>query len=507
MFNCKSGKILLFLTVIGIFAHYLSFMFSLYGDDWLVIYLYSFPDGDPSRFGQLPGILSFLTPYGPSIFLMGKLYEIFGTNYSLYFIVSFLFKLFASWTLFLAIQKITKVKIISILISILFLVGFIGIQTTEWVFYMNVYLATAFFFLAIYFQFKFFETYKKTDLINQFIFFTISIIAAPVRLSPLVLIAPLIEASILFSKKIKSPKIIMIKAGLFLGTILFLWLIGVFGGPGKIHSASTWSVKGFYEMVFNDPIQSLNSILHWIGITAYPNHPTIRILEPKAIGFIFLSFSALGLILSRKERKTFILIITSGCAFFIFLGLMWFYSKLRLTDSPDRYLLLPFASYCIFLGILSAKFIKYFKNGVVVFLLVLIILNFFATRSVYRYWLSIGRGKDFAKVLDRQIMKDFPRPVTSQKIIFLQSDNTAARDTLQFGLLFRITILSNTWDIHYFNDIYNNKDELIDKITMKIKNGESKEEVINSVSAYGYMDNKFVDLTKFIRKDLSVKSY
>ncbi len=493
--------IFILLLIIGLFVHYPSFYLSLYGDDWLTIYLYFVPDGDPARFGSLPGLLSFLTPYGPSILLIGKLYEIFSTNYYFYFIVSFILKLFASWVLFLSVQQITKSKIISFLVSLLFLVGFTGIQTTDWVFYMNVYLAAALFFLSVYFQFKFFETYKKKDLIYQLLFSITAIIAAPVRLFPLILTIPLTEIVLYFNRK-KEISRVAAKLAIFFIIIILLWIIGVFGGVGRIYSPDAWSIKEFFEFIVKNPLYSLNSFLYWIGIVTFPDYPNVQLFKPELTGFLFLTFFTLGLVLSRKDREKFTLIMISGLTFLIFLISMWFYSKLRLSSSSDRYLLLPFAGFCILTGILSARFFNYFKIGVIFFLVMLIGINFLATKSIYSYWLDQGRSSDYISAVDAQLKKDFPKPLKSLTIIYIEPDDAGVEQSTVFGMAFKIAVFSKTWNDNLIPHVVDEKKVLIKKIDEQIAKGAVKEDVISNVYGYKIHNKKFTSITPQIRAEL-----
>jgi len=496
--------VLCLLTLIGFIAHYPSFNLGLYGDDWLVIYLYFVPDGASVRFGPLPGLFTYLTTYGPVIFLMGKLYEVLGTHYHFYYMISLIFKVFASWTLFLAMRRITKSKVVSILVSIIFLVGFTGIQTTDWVFYMNVYLAAAFFFLSLYFQFKFYDTHKRSDLMNQFLFLISSMMIASLRLFPLILIIPLIELSFLFSQKGKGLKITLFKISLFASLILFLWIIGLFGGTGKIYSPDAWSVKEFLEHIIKNPLYSINSFIHWIGVISFPDRFDI---DSKIIGAIVLGLFSLGLFISRKDRREIAKILAGGIIFFIFLFSMWFYSKMRLIDSPDRYLLLPFAGFCILAGILSARFIKYLRIFTLILLVTLIGANFLATRSIYKYWLSIGRDKNYIQDVHGQIINNIPLPLTKNDIIYLNFDDMSKDQSVVFGLGYKILILSNTLNEDYFPNIYDNnikdsKSLIIKSLKDKISQSYKKEDLIERVFAFQLQDGVFKNTTSEFRKEL-----
>lgn len=494
--SSKNLIVLVLLIAIGISAHYQSFNLSLYGDDWLFIYRY-LTHYDPFVHinTMLPGILKYLAPYGPSIFLVGTEYQIFGQNYFLYYLVALIFKIFASFALFLVCKKITKSILISLLVAILFLVGFTGIQTTDWVFYSNVYLAVGLFFIGLLLQIK--------NSLLYFIFSLLAILVAPVRLYPLVFIVPLTDFILLAKDNFKKKNIFFNKVAFFGLIIIIFWLIGVFGGPAKIYSPGDWTVRDFTNFVTTQPLFTIKSFFYWIGTIFIPESLTGNQRQVILVGFGFLIVSMLALVQNRVERGW---VILSTVTFLIFFLTMWFFSPNRLIGSADRYLLPTFASGCFLIGILVKKMtngstlLKYLGYLVLV---ILIIFHASATRNMYNYWLSKGRDISFAKKVDMQIAEDFPLPVISPKIIFLQSDDAAILHSMQFGLLFKITILSNTLNIKYFNDIFNEKPKLIEAVALKIDKGESKQDVINSVYAYGYINNKFLNITKPVREELS----
>lgn len=505
--NSKLFKFLL-LVLIGVLAHYPSFNLSLYGDDWLTIYLYFVPDGASVRFGQLPGVLTYLTPYGPSIFLIGTLYTIFQTNYVFYYIVALLLRVIAAFALCVASEKITNNKLVSFLVSLLFLVGYTGLQTTDWVFYMNVYLAIGLLFISTYFQFKFFDSFNKWDFINQFLFLISSIIIASVRLFPLILIIPLIEISFLVSQKGRILKITLIKIMLFSSLILSLWLIGLFGGPGKIYSPDAWSIKEFLEFIIKNLLYSINSFLHLVGVIVFPSHPSVNIFKSSFIGTLFVGIFILGLIFSRKDRIKLNKVIIGGLIFFIFSAVMWFYLKLRLADSADRYLLLPFAGACVLIGILSARFFNYFKMGIIFFLIMLIGAHFLATKATYESWLSNGRDQKYIQDVHGQIIGSIPLPLTKNDIIYLDFDDMAKDQSVVFGLGYKILVLSNTLDDSYHPNPYDNniKDSkflIIEKLKNKISQGLSKEDLIERVFSFELKQGKFKNTTTDFRKELS----
>jgi len=246
---------------------------ALYGDDWISIYRYLTHFDTFAQINTfLPGPFIYLAPYGPSVFFIGKGYELFGHNYFFYFLISLIFKIFASFSLFVVCRLITKSLLISILSAILFLSGYTGIQTTDWVFYSNVYLGVGLFFLGFYSQLRFLEESNRRNLIWHFVLSALAIIAAPVRLYPLVFVIPVIDVLFLGFREFLTKKEFLFKNIFFALIIVSFLLIGVFGEfGGKIYSPGNWSVNDFISFSLGQPQFVIKSLFYWVGVIAIPN--------------------------------------------------------------------------------------------------------------------------------------------------------------------------------------------------------------------------------------------
>ncbi len=491
--------LLLSLTFLGVLIHYPTFSLALYGDDWICLYRY-FTHYAP--FAQintmLPGIFTYLAPYGPSIFLIGNEYRIFGNNYFFYYLVALIFKIFASFALFLVFKKITKSTLLSFLVATLFLGGFTGIQTTDWVFYSNVYLAVGLFFLGLLFQISFFEDKKRKNLLLHSIFSILAIVAAPVRLYPLVFIIPITDFILLGKDGFKNKKLILNKIAIFGLIITTLWLFGMFGGPwGKIYSPGDWSIMDFINFLVDKPYFTIKSFFYWIGTIFIPDSLNNNQIQVAFVGFGIVMISFFTAIKS-KER---IWVMLSGITFLIFLLTMWFFSPNRLIGSADRYLLPTFASGCFLIGILVKSLLntsilpKYFGYLILV---ILIILHVSATRNIYSQWLLKGRDSEFINTIDKVILTDFknPQEIIQPSKIYLDFDDGSIMQSVQFGLTFKIMIISKTYDLKYLPDVFNEKLVLINQVT------KEKKEFNNGIFGYQYKNNVFKNITGEIRKEL-----
>lgn len=497
-------KFIFFLTILGFLIHYPSFDLALYGDDWYFIYRY-FTHLDPYAHinTALPGLFTYLAPYGPSIFLIGNEYRIFGNNYFFYYLVALIFKIFASYALLLVCKKITKSTLLSFLVAILFLGGFTGIQTTDWVFYSNVYLAVGLFFIGLFFQILFFEHTGKKNLLLHFIFSVLAILSAPVRLYPLIFIIPSVDLILFLSdRKSLNKKIFFLKSIFFGSIVTFFWLIGVFGSlGGRIYSPGNWSVNDFIKFATAQPDYIVKSFFYWIGTIFVPDTVISNQLHTAMLGFGLLVISIIATLKAKLERKW---IIISGIIFLTFLLAMWFFSPNRLIGSADRYLLPTFAYGCLFIGIFirnlsnihTLKFFSYLA------LLTLILIHTNTTRSTYNRWLGQGRSSEYVKKIDTQIITDFSASLKPDTLIYLEGGNGNLKQSIVFGLGFRILVLTNKMDIKYHPNAYLDYKELLEAIKVRLNKGEMLDEVISRVSIYRLEDTNITNISKSFREDI-----
>ncbi len=506
VWSVKYLKIFIVLILVGLIVHYPSFKLSLYGDDWLTIYLF-FTHIDPAaRFGPLPGILTYLTPYGPSILLIGTLFKIFHTKYIWYYITALILRMGAAFCLFLTCQKITNAKFVSFLTSVLFLVGFTGLQTTDWVFYMTVYLATGFFLLGIFYKIKFFQSRQKKNLYRSLFFELVAIIVASVRLYPVIFLSPLIDALFFFqigqSKKFFL-KLLMVKNVIFVIAISLFWYIGVFGTPRRIYSPD-WSIGNFLALITSRPIEALKSFFYWIGAALVPSSQVKSVQSEQIIGMLILLLLLSYIIKSLRmaDRKNRVLLLMGSLLFFVPLVTIWWYAPLRFIGSEDRYLLFPFAMLCLFMGVLIASTAHYLRISAVMLLIFLIVTHSLEVRAMYSRWLDQGRSADYIATVDVQLRKDFPNPLKNKTIIYIEPDDAGVEQSTVFGIAFKIAVFSGTWEDNLVPNVVDEKKVLIKKYEENIAKGISKEGVISNVYGYKIKNKTFTSITPEIRAEL-----
>ncbi|MDO8638247.1 MAG: hypothetical protein Q7R43_01635 [Candidatus Daviesbacteria bacterium] len=491
--------ILLILLLIGLTVHFKSFQMVPYGDDWTFIYDYISHNHKPAHVNtNYPGLFSFLTPYGPSVLTIGLVHQFFGNAYYIYYLIPLMLKILISFFLFLILQNISlglkkNNSLTNFSSAVLFLVGFTGIQAIDWSMNMNVYIALFIFTLGLFFQSKYYLDKRNLYLFTSTFLFLLSIVVAPTRFTPFVLIIPLIDI-VLFAKGGYSLfRILLIKNIFFTIAIYLFFKIGIFGQEsGQITNISL--IYPFIQVFLTNPIWVSQLFMHWIGITIFPIYPAADIHLTALSGALFIMLLIVAFYKSLEKWLVVGLIL-----YFIPLFLMFLSSRLHVEDSVGRHLLIPFFSLCFLIGVilmLKIKLINILKFSV----LILILMHIYFVNKVYSNWISIGRGSDFIIPVQEQIMSHFPSPINSPKIIYLDFDDGAIQQSIVFGLAYRVAVLSETKSMTFFPKLIDNKTNLIDLI--KKNDNKDEESIIEGISAFQYKNKVFTDITSVLQEEL-----
>lgn len=498
--------ILLLLIVIGLFTHYPSFNLSVYGDAWQGILncigphhtgLIEYPFT-----GNLPGVLTYLTPYGPTNCFIALQYMFFGLNYQWYYVLLFVLKILIAFSTFLFVESILlkRQKLIPMLSAVLFLVGFPGIENTDWILWSSVYFSTALFVLSLLFKHKYLIHKQGKYLILSSLLTFGALISTPTRLSALVLIVPMIDMLILFSKvyKFKYSQLIISDVILIISTYLF-WLVGLFGAPGKVFSYGTLSPWTFIDFVSTKPLQALNSLFNFIDVIVIPNE--VEYLgRHLLIGTLFFLFFTITTILFLKNKTSDLLwSMISQITFLIFLLSVWAFNPV---GPNNRYLLLPFVSFCF----VMASIVKYFSSSrlykvlVVFATVILIFLHWSAVTKYYNYLLASGRDSNFINKFESLVFTEIKLPVSSKKFIYINVGDPILH-AVSFGLQTKIVVLSRNWNGNMTPPVYSQKDELFEALKKEASHYSPLSTLIDQIFAYEWKDQKFISITADIRKE------
>lgn len=502
--NLTKNKVvfLLIFLFIGLLIHFRSFQMVPYGDDWTFIYDYLANEKKLQHVNtNYPGLLSFLTPYGPAILMIGSIYQIFGENYFIYYLIPLIFKVLTAFILFLILQNISlyvkrKNQLVNFFIASLFLMGFTAIQSIDWSMNMNIHVGLFIFALGLFYQSKYYLDKQSLNLFISSFLFILSIVLAPTRFTPLIVIAPLTDIVLLIWSRYSLLRILLIKNIFFAILIYLLLQIGIFGeGPGQITNTSL--INPFIKTFLIDPQFFFLIFMHWIGITFLPIYPSSDIIKTTLGGSLFLIL----LIITYYKSKNIWLIIGS-VIYSIPLLLMWLSSTaLKIEDADNRRLLLPFFMICFLMGVIYIS-IEKFKKIFVFLFLTLIVGHIYSVNKIYSYWLSVGRGYNFILPVQKQIMTHFPAPITESKFIFLDFDDGAYQQSVVFGISYRVGVLSGTKGLDLLPIPYDKRSTLIEAIRNEINKGRKKEDLINNVYAFQLRKGIFRDITSEFQIEL-----
>lgn len=309
-----------------------SFEIALSGDDWLLHYtIWIIFDIQKSASFLNPS--TYLCTYCPHYLFLSVIKHFWGYSPFYYYLVSLIFRIGVSISLFFLVRKITKQSLPALLSGIFFSVSYIGIQTTDWVFNFTHYggiIAVCIFFV-LYFKAK--NSSKIFHLIYAAVAFAGALIISPPRmhgLYPLILVAE-IGWWIVEGKKYQFKK-----AGLRLIIILIAYKI-VFSSPGYGTTEYNLSqvIKGLMmakEMLSQGNTAFLLNPISTIGNYIIPDLlwlkiPLKNILTLLPIALIFALLSSGVFYLVNLKGKTFKIYLI--CLFIWFL-IMIFIKKTNL---------------------------------------------------------------------------------------------------------------------------------------------------------------------------------
>lgn len=171
----------LLVFAISFFILYPAFGIGLYGDDWLAIFRYVAHVSPQANEGWNL-FTYYLTPYGSQDIIMGLLYSIFGTNAFSYELTSYVFRLFAAFSLYPLVFYLTKNKLATFFAMVFFAITTTGFDSTGWLLTMPTYLTIAFFNIFLYLYIISQKTRQIKILLLSGIFFYLAYVTASQRM-------------------------------------------------------------------------------------------------------------------------------------------------------------------------------------------------------------------------------------------------------------------------------------------------------------------------------------
>ncbi len=293
-----------------------SFNLSLFGDDWLAFWRYLELLG-PKSSGEWNHFTYFLTPYGAQDILMGFLRNLFGFKSSYYYIISFIFRLFASFSLYPLVFYLTKSKLAAFFSILFFSITVIGLDTTTWVFNMPTYITVGFFNLCLYFFIKSREENHFRHILFAIVLYYFAYIITPIRMHGSLPFLFLLELFWIIQKRdFKILKKALIRFAIMLSIFFFIKFTGHSLGPSSEIGERLTQGFSVSQTLLNQ--QRFDFVFHPLVILGSMLVPDFLIQQ--IVGFsdidpttFFLSILSLFFFLIIGLKKKFFLKFLSCC--------------------------------------------------------------------------------------------------------------------------------------------------------------------------------------------------
>lgn len=523
-YNFPLGFLLMaLLTTIGFI---LSLKLSLYGDDWLRLHIlrYMFDTGQGMSYFSL---WSYIGPYNAQYPLLFLVRLFWGYNPIGYFLMSLILRIIGSASFYFPLKKLTKSTIAGWAGTILIGTTPVGIQVTDWVFYMNTYLALIPLAVTFYIGIL---LHKKFTLKRIVLFLTCSslfIFIIPVRSYAFFLTVMVFAiAEIILQRKKRLPTFQSI--GLFL-VYSVAKATGDLGPTTDVISSIGTGIKSSLILLHNHSYSFLLVPLTDFGKILFPDmfyqklqDVSARSFQPQiiAISFLFLILGLAYYFWKDVSKKRFLLwglinisifpiiqviFVTTAVAdqFFaticflilfnifyylvylqkwtfltIFLLLIvcfslpyyllpWSFDPASTFTSDHRYLYFPaigiLVTLSITIGILFQN--KTYKKMAILIILILILINV-ASDIIYLRGQTRFRSEERQKRIFTSLHKIVPVLPKDNPSLFYITDNTRKRtDVYSFGFPFYSGISYNIPDESNLPFIILNLDQLHSALT------------------------------------------
>lgn len=222
----------IFLLLINLWLFLPFFGLGLFGDDWLAIFRYSYYLDEPKHLGlysteYFNHFKYLLNAYGSQDMLMAYLYKTFGEYSGVYFILSYILRVGAGFSIYFPAYYLTKNKLSAYFAVFFFLFSSIGLEASSWVFNMPSYLYITFFSFLVYFYLKYQQENKIKSLYLSYLFFTLTFLSTPIRAHGLIPFIIFMEILwLIFKRNWVSFKLSLMKISGFFAILFVIYILG-----------------------------------------------------------------------------------------------------------------------------------------------------------------------------------------------------------------------------------------------------------------------------------------
>jgi len=444
-------SIFILVSLLSTFTFWGSFSLSLFGDDWLAFWRYLQHLG-PKSSGEWNYLTYLLTPYGAQDILMGILRNIYGLDSTKYYMTSFIFRLFASFSFYPLVFYLTETKLGAFFSVLFFSITTTGLDTTNWVFNMPSYITIGLFNLCLYFFIKSRADEKFILLIISGIFYYFAYIITPIRMHgslPLILLLEIFW--IIQKSNFKALKIAATRISLFLMIFLIIRYTGNSQGPAEeisqrinlgFTAISTMLMGGKFNFIFY-PIIMFGSMFIPDFILPVGQRNVLLIL----IGsLILISLVLLTIKLFKKTNTSTSLFLGLSWSFLSFIFAWWWVPN-TIFPSTYRYLITSAAGISVLFGsIIALGKDKIQKRLLFTFFSFLIVLHIISTR-IYIGYLNMNHGLEISRNIWSQIPRIEEIGKNKKPVIFYfegdRGNEIIIHDVITFGFPPHMAILYN----------------------------------------------------------------
>ena len=464
-------SIILLLLLINIWVFMPFFSFGLFGDDWLTIFRYFYYLEDPKHLG--PYSISyfnhftyFLNSYGPQDTITGILYKYFGEQSNIYFIVSYILRLGAGFSIYFPAFYLTKNKLAAWFAVFFFLFSAIGLEASSWVFNMPSYLAITFFNFLLYFYLKFHMEKGLKYLFFSYLFFTLTFISTPIRahgLIPFIIYMEIIF--LIFKRNWRLIKFSLIRTLGFLLIFLSIYFLGFkesISGTGA--GGLSMGFNNIYQLLSGDRFDFLFYPLATLGGMIIPNSPSVLVGTALAIITLIIFFYQ-----KSNNLLKYGLLIGLGWAIISSLYPWLQPNTSGIFSTTHRYLITSGVG----ISILLATIISLGRNTKNILMLlslggILIIMHAFATRIFLN-----DQYQTHNRVLVNKIWSQMPNipqiGKTDKPLIFYfegdQTNGDILHDSITFGFPFHMALIYNLTEENQLPLTMDSWEEVVSAVT------------------------------------------
>ncbi len=446
-----------------------SLSFGLNGDDWQALYFYITRFTSFQSHFDINNYSTNVVNYTFSHILMGIIYKLFSFNPYFFYLSSLIFRIIAALSFSPAVYAATKDKRAAILSTLFFATMFTGIETTNWVFNMNTYIAISVF---NYFIFLYFNQSSKLFTKNTFflsILIMLSFFASPTRMHGLLFAIPIILLMRISNIR-KELILFMGKCTFFLLPLILMRFLF-----RSINDVS-------YLKLFIQPFDHLsNSLINLFATLANSliidniSHTFFNDSTDKAI--VMVGFYLLGILFFYKNMKKFPALSKFGlfsisCTI-AFTLMPWFINPTVILPTNQRYLIIPgsfmLVTIAIFCSILSRYKNIALKSTAITLPLLIILINSVTVINYFDILSTQGRlAKDSDKnyeYLRSQINK--PNNKAPLAFLFLNDDAGYLYNSITFGFSYHWMLIDPRfiYDIQQSPFPADNMDSLINVLS------------------------------------------